>query len=643
MKGISFFELHVEKIVVGAAAALLLGAVAMEVMSGRSVKAGNATLTPGNVGESLDQRARAIESRLNEGRLPAELSVDQIPRVATQFTAALEGGVSPVATLPRIEPTLAGDLLQSGSISDTWYRMPVVPQLAMVPDVGQTSDAIVSETFEAPENKGLAALFPGRVDGVTVDVTFTTPAAWLDVRAAREELRRGDTAARPPLSPAPSAWYQEGLFVIDVVFEREELLPDGTWGRRREVSPLPDRLSFRSRIPRADIEVRNEVLGLLARPVNQFEILQPAFYPTKNDSWISPIHAATATAGGAPEPDSREIIRLRQRISNIERDIRRKEDALKEMGGPLDDDPSRPRGGGGSGGREGGGGGGGFSGGGTGGIGGGGGGTAGHGSGGGASGDAMKDAQRRRLTRELREHREDLARRRDELAARSPAAAAADEDQAERRSADLGTLERVMVWAHDLEVKPQVSYRYRAVAKMFNPFFARTRQLVSEQSNFAQSLVIVSAPSAWSNPVQVTPSSTFFVTGATAEGGAMGLGAADIEVYRLVEGIRRRQTFSVQPGERIGRVVEPRRGEAGDPIDFTTDWFVVAIVEDTSIDRGDQDRNRGFIVVVREATGADGFELRSPSADTESIDRRRLMDEANQATAAAPPADRPGS
>jgi len=665
MKGISFVEQHVEKIVVGIAGAILLLVIATELMSSRSVPAGSATLTPGNVSEILDTKARSVEAKLNDGRVHAELGQERVQKVADEFTARLASSVSPKAPLPRVAPSLAGALLESETLADTRYRMPTIPPLSINPSVAQTSDAILAETFTHPENAGLAAMFPDHAASTAIDITFTTPSAFLDVKRTLEELRRSATDKKPPEAAPPSSWYQEAVYVVDVVFEREELLPTGAWGNRQRVAPLPDRLSFRSRIPRADLELRNEVFSKLSRPPLQYEILQPAFYPTKNEALFSEERlTAAATAQGG---ESREINRLRQRIADRGRQLSTTEEAIKNAGGPLDDDPKAPprggsggaRGGDGSGGGTGGGAGGGGDGsrrggggppigGGGGGLGGGGGGPmggTGGGAGGGGTGDAQKDTLRRRLTRKAKELKEEIARLSTELEAKAPSGRKPTDSVEEARTLpDLAGLERVMVWAHDLSVKPQVSYRYRAFVEVFNPFFGRKSQLVADQAPYAASLVLRSEPSEWSQPVQVTPSSTFFVTNATTEGGALGLGTAEIEVFRLVEGVRRRQQFTVQPGDRIGRLMEPRRNETGPSIDFTTDWFVVAIIEDSTIERSEAERARASMVVVRRVDGGEELELRSPMSDSENPERRRLQDDvAMQPPAGAPPASGSGA
>lgn len=688
MKGISFIEQHVEKIVVGVAAAMLLGAIALEVMSSRSLQAGSETISPSNVNEVLDNRAKGVETKLNDGRVHADLP-DAVPAISADFEKALAAGVSGGKPLPRIAPSLAGSLLDSDSRSDTWYRKPQVPMLSMIPEVLQTSDAITAETLAGPDAKGLAAILPPHASAAAVDLTWTTPAAWFDVRAMLDDLKKSEPNGKPhPLAAAPGAWYQEGCFVVDVVFEREELLPTGAWGNRQIVSPLPDRLTFRPKVAAAELaransttanpappnlDLRNEIFATLSKASKQFEILQPEFYPTKNEVFFS---EEKLTAANAPKAgESREIQRLRQRVADRKKQLANREQALKDAGGPLEDEPPKPKGGnkpggggtGGGGGKDGGSGGAGGGGkdggegggrrGGGGGVPPGGGGGPGGGMGGGgamgpgspptnpgSSNDAARDALRRRLTKLVKQLREELTKFQSELNQLAPETKQEAENEAEdRKIPELTSKDRVLVWAHDLGVKPQVSYRYRSIASVYNPFYGRERQLVADQAKtLAQGIVLASEASGWSQPVQVTPSSTFFVTGANLDGGGTGgikMGTAEVEVYRLVEGVRKKERFTVQPGDRIGRLVEPRKNDSAPAIDYTTDWFVVAIVEDATADRAESERNKSCIVVVRRIDGTEDLLLRSPAADSASNDRRRLLDEEAAApTVAVPPA-----
>ena len=170
---------------------------------------------------------------------------------------------------------------------------------------------------------------------------------------------------------------------------------------------------------------------------------------------------------------------------------------------------------------------------------------------------------------------------------------------------------------------------------MYNPFFAKTRQLVKEQAKLADSVAMDTAPSNWSAEVQVTPPVRFFVTRANASDGSLGLGSATIEVYRLYDGQRRSESFTVQPGDRIGRKIEPktRRGENPQPaIDYSTDWYVAAIVDDQNDDgKVNQSTGRNALVIVKREGSEETMILRDPRVEMTSAELRRLRDEAELA------------
>ena len=112
--------------------------------------------------------------------------------------------------------------------------------------------------------------------------------------------------------------------------------------------------------------------------------------------------------------------------------------------------------------------------------------------------------------------------------------------------------------------------------------------------------------------------------------GRLGLGYAKIELYRFHDGERRLETVVVQPGDRIAASTERARGNET-PVDFSTEWFVVDVVEDSASDRGER---RGANVVVRRM-GDSGLEVRSPKADMADEDRIRFNDESESARTAA--------
>ncbi|MFO0894202.1 MAG: hypothetical protein U0574_04500 [Phycisphaerales bacterium] len=329
MKGISFFEQHVEKIVVGVAALGLVTVAGMELLSGRSVKSGSVELTPSNVNEVLDARAKAIEGGLSDGSARIKLDDKPLPLVAAEFTERLAKPLASAAPLPRIAPSLAGSLMDSDVLTDTWYYEPKLAAVRMGPDVMQTSDAIPASVLTDKEHEGLAAYFPDAGSAAAVDVTWLTPWATLDLKALKAELRRADQDAKPPRAAVPTAWFNEGTYIVDVLFEREELQPGGAWGKRTVVKPLPGHLTYRPRLGAADLTLRDQVMRQLASPARQLEILQPAFYDTRNDSFIQP--GSAPEAGAANLAEAREIMKIRRAAGR--RGPRHREDRREAQGG----------------------------------------------------------------------------------------------------------------------------------------------------------------------------------------------------------------------------------------------------------------------------------------------------------------------
>lgn len=260
-----------------------------------------------------------------------------------------------------------------------------------------------------------------------------------------------------------------------------------------------------------------------------------------------------------------------------------------------------------------------------------------------AAGDsAAKDERRKAVdrqnkTRQLQRLEADIARIQAELGTNDAAAPAGD-DATPAASAALSAKDELVVWAHDLEVEPGRTYQYRCRVRVYNPFFARGNLLVDEQrgTGIGDRCVLESAPSEWSAPVRVSTSVRFFLTQASIGDGSMGLGSAKFEIYRLVDGKWRRSEVSVQPGERIGR----RDQRGGDGVDFSTEYYVVDIVEAIPLGRGEatpaaRDRRPGLVVIASVDRPEMGAEVRDPQKDSADPERPKLRSQATTSTAAS--------
>lgn len=648
LKGINPFERHVEKIVLAGGALAVLGVAAWQFLNAPAVTFGGRQVAPGEVDSLLEERARALQAQLR-GESTIKIPEEGVALAAPTFDAAIAKEITPRSSLRIASPALASALIKTTeNAADVWYHEPVFAGMQML-DVIQTADALTPDSA-----KRALVIAPGLASRFTAsegpqDVVWTTPVARLDLKSIRAELTRAEPGAKPPRAALPGVWYQDTPFVVDVVFQRREVLPGGAFGPTQTVpvfSPRDAELDFRSRIGSAKAELRDTVFGILRNPADQTQILQLPFFETVNGSFVSPTvrmdAAETSGSGADDQVDTRRLMQMKTQLETKRRAAQKLSDELKKLGGPWDEakekeeeerrrqdererreaERGNKQGGGGSGG----------------GFGMGGGGMDGRNKGaGGAEDAAAKERERRRIEEQRKTKTRLMKRYETEIAdveKQLGAAPTSGGSEVASKLPDVAHDEEVMVWGHDLEVEPGHTYQYRVVAHLYNPFFARGNQLVKAQDEkeLDQAFTIATAEGPWSKPVVVSPRVRFFVTQANAGAGQLGMGTAQVEVYRLVDGQWRRSEMQVQPGERIGRV-DDRAKSGNKSVDFTTDFYVAAIVDDLEQKpTGDRTR-RPAMVVVRPLQGGPE-EIRSPESDLSSDSRIELR---SQASASAEP------
>jgi hypothetical protein len=626
IKGIPVWEQHVEKFILGGFGLVLLGVGAMQVLvHPNAVTMENKTVGPAEIEAALKARADAVAAKLSPNASATVLPDEGIPAGAFDaFKKSLDGGVAPRTTLPSIAPSLAAAILPSEAAVDAGrFHEPKFVRPTMLAS-RQEADTLDETVLQ--QNPALAEVFKEILTDPTgpKDINWLMPVASLDLSAWREDLRKAAPGAKPPELAIPTLWYNDSLWLVDVVFERQERIAsaDGNvkWGDPTVVGVLPGHFSFRKEIPTADVGLRDEMYRLLVQKDKVLEILQPEFLPTKGNTFSPALVLGKDDAAGATA-EAPELRRKKQEFNRKVIDRDRTLDQVKDLGGPCeptkpedrekdrrrDDDQKGKEGGGDGGGAKAPGG----------------GGLGGGGMQGGKnnSGRSKEDEEKCvRLTKKWKELDNQVKRLEEELKRLSPST-----DLSNAGSViDLAKDKSLTVWAHDIWVKPGATYRYRCRVDAYNPFFARKRQLIPEQQKLSDQFVLASATSDWGRPVTVEPPVRFFVTDASEGGGRLGLGSAKIELYRFFDGVRRAETVHVQPGDRIGGVVERRR-EGGVAIDFSTDWYVVDILDDSG-----SEKQKGAQVILRRADDP-SLVVRVPVMDSSSSDRQRFADEVQAA------------
>lgn len=633
---INTFEQHVEKFVLGIAVLGVIAVGAWEFgINESTVTFGGKKVPIATIDGELDREAQSLQSRLRDEAEPGVAFPELKRATSVLFAERLQQGSGADASIPANGPNLAAVLVKDGLSKDVTYHAPMfgAPTSLLVQS---TSDAVTDEARSTFKE----FLDPVLPDGVA-DITWVTPSALIDLEAMRTELGSsggGDSKA------IPTRWWGSTLLIADVVFERQELREDGSWGPATVVDPvgtqLAAELSFRKELEAspAPPELRGTIVETLKQHTEQQLVLRPEFYETKHGRWLEPSDAAPAAPVGLSDEElrkRRELNKAQDALKKLEAQRVRLEAELKELGGRLDapagddkkkdkDDKSSGAGGDGGGGMGGGMGGGGMS---------------------GrrdpnAGKDAEKDKKRIQKTKWLDKVVKDIEAKKKQVIALG---GTPKEPEKEANELDLAKAPSVRVWTHDVKVKPGGTYRYRCSVKLLNPFLGKGSVLTAAQQPLAKVSSIASATSVWSASYTVPRELAIFVTGANPRG----RGQATLEVYRLHDGQRRMESFTVSPGDRIGQVASSKSESAG--VDYTTDWFLVDIFVDAKVVNpkpdDEADPSDRIVVVIQDLRGK-LLEYRAPRVDKGSAARATLKSEVEQAKAGAtvnPAVDAPPS
>lgn len=510
-KGINVIEQHVEKVVLGVVALVLLLVLAVQFLGGPTqVEVDRNRLTPDRAYNPLQDRARTLLAGMDsrEPDLPERPTVS-LSNAWQDAISAPVGPATQIASLGRARGpgAVAGAQVDEDRIGEGVYRFPVdVPAPRAVRGV---AFPFTLHPREIVANRELAAAVgdnqPFDIFAVTVEGSFSG----LELR----EMFRTDPDPDNPESRAiPREWWDNNIAVMRVEVERADGLDEnGEPINLVTIGHLPGReapleaVGDRSMSGEEHQERIRDAEALAGR------IMRPTFFrAAAGEPWMPPsgfeLLASIDQNASQIQRRVRELEGVRDNIRRAERDLEAQRTAPR-TGGQTEQDRRR------------------------------------------TLEERLQgfQAQEQRIIIEMERdfHVDERGRALPVRPAQFSAADALLLDSADAK-----------MWVHDIDVEPGRSYIYRMRAVINNPLFGQRSSLHEDQRQYATQPELVGRWSSWSQPVQVDRRAYFFVTSAT-EGDQTGAGpSAQVEVYGFYYGYWRRSRLSIQPGDRIAGAYE---------------------------------------------------------------------------------------
>jgi len=524
LKGVSFIEQHVEKLVLGAVTLVLVVVLALQFVGEPNAVevTGAQRVPPARAFERATEDANRLASALRAEN-PQRPEVERVSLLQRYESAAR--GSDAIASLPRAFGTglpiaqvdVAEVELDGGMLIGVQLPSPARPIYAIT---FNTIDPVSARTIP-----GLSDLLPSQqpYDLQSVSVETSIPGSLVRSAFAREPSEGSGER------PIPTSWWRDGIEVLAVQAERQVQRVDGSWGPSEPVRITPGRLDLLASLPRGEQLRPADMTPVLdtARSAVR-EVAQPLYYPTiAGPRWEPPREAAMSRSALRNAP---EVRRLETRLYELEDLIADDEVRLEEAerqadrpgqptpppgdrGRPGDPrDPRQPQ-----------------------------------------TGDRERTASPAVIRQRLEGRRTERGRLLQQLQTlgwRPPADSEGLPDWYSARIDPFLEDDGLRAWVHDLRIEPGRVYRYRTRYVINNPIFGRSAGLHPDQQSLAAEPTMVSPWSEWSDVVSVPYSEYFFVSTAS-DGDALSGPRAAVEVFRFYYGYWRRGTATLEPGDSI--------------------------------------------------------------------------------------------
>lgn len=547
-KGITIFEQHAEKAVLGLSAVALLTVLALQfLLTPNHVEVSGRLIPPGEVYAQVEAEALALKGQLQdpEPRLPELVTPDLISRLepltapGPLLAAAV---VDPPVVEPRVPAGVTVAVVETGRVMDLRVAAPSRP---VAVSRWSTLDPWFVESWPAIGERLEAQGQP-----------FDAPSVSVEAIVDGTAIQRALSGAEPGRRPIPTGWLADGVEIVRVNVERQERAPGSSeWGSATPVSfpfwaeelfevvlrspdaglsqargPAPDPAQDPAQDPSQDpaqgplvVQSPQDLTRLVAaaRANPALSARPPTFPIIAGAEWRRP----TTVGDAFVELDRVEAIpRLRRELEAIDAELERRREAGTGGNAPRRpvDPPTRRRAGGRGNNQP--------------------------------APTTQADQQVSIVERAIEGLTAEKERIEAELAEIDAVMSGAVDTGSDGSTVDtspLLTSEAFAVWTHDADVRPGSSYRYRFSVEVNNPLFGRQRLLADDPELLAiAERPTVSSPfTEWSEPVEVDRADYIFIVNA-AEGSELGDDepTARAEVYHMYYGSYRQSTVRLRPG-----------------------------------------------------------------------------------------------
>lgn len=594
-KALELLEKHCQWLAVGLGGLFLAWMLwAYVLMTPTEVPKGSVTYTPGTVDDIVSKNyAEPLDAEINRQDAEKPPVITAANPLDHWMPLMKDGSDKPLlATLPPYTPSLTDDFKigprgpEDDLKADPVTALPVPPPTYVTELVsrrvyhGDPPPPAAAPGQPQPPAPPVAPLVAGQTppgkDLSYVRLSYRIPAA---------EISKVFQAANVPAAGAQTA-------VIAIKVMRQELQPDGTWGKETEVPYLKNNV-WPYPLPQNPGQV-NWFRGWSDSPQGQLELLRPLFYPVVfgEGPWDQSMDDLM------PKYDAKAIAAQRAKEAK-EREAARK--AATPTAPPRSGGGRMPRRGRGDEGGE----------------------------------PVVPDAQRPSdLGGVVSEPFYQVPGRTPRMPVMPPGMNGEQPNPDE--SGDMGGMQPGMpqlapgqtpppaemlptpnftpsattdflCWAYDETVQEGHTYRYQVLYALRSPVYESN---VTKPPELAQVFAIWSTPDpkAWSWPVEVKPTAEFYLaTNNWPEGRTPP--NIKFEVFKWAQGKWQSSTFTVSPGDKVGDKVSDKAGDAQAAIDYSTNVTVVDLKYDP---RGNNGQGRPYVLLLTD----DGRLIeRDPSLD----------------------------